>query len=141
VLLDVGGFVDPAAKETLPEMTHTEGIDFGGVIRLRGYRLNGNDISLLWEASGTPDDNYTVFVQVLDADGQIVGQGDAPPILPTRYWRSGEQYVTAHTLYYPETPPDGDYQVVIGWYSPDDFARLETDYPDSAYPLTTITIP
>ena len=35
----------------------------------------------------------------------------------------------------------GDYRLLVGWYRPDDFARLGVDYPDSAYPLATITIP
>jgi hypothetical protein len=31
------------------------------------------------------------------------------------------------------------YRVVIGWYSPVDFSRLPSAYPESAYLLTVVT--
>ena len=85
--------------------------------------------------------DYTVFVQVLDDANKVVGQGDAPPDMPTHYWRAGEQFLTQHTIAYPQAPASGNYCLVVGWYKPDDFSRLDTDSPDDAYVLTTIMIP
>ncbi len=141
VMLEAGGFAG-AAEEPLPaDLVETERVSFGGVIALLGYQWAGDRLRLAWEATGTPADDYTVFVQVLDEANQIVGQGDAPPALPTRYWRAGERHVTEHPIAYPLPPAAGSYRVVIGWYRPGDFARLETAHPDNAYPLTAIRLP
>jgi hypothetical protein len=94
----------------------------------------------MWAASGTPAADYTVFVQVLDDNNTIVGQGDAPPQLPTRYWQAGERFVTRHSITYTERPAEGTNRVIIGWYRPDTFERLATDYSDNAYLLTEITV-
>jgi len=142
VMLGAGGFVNPDAPVEMPEgLEPVSNAGFGGVLTLTGYRLEENTLTLAWEATGTPADDYTVFVQVRDSANAIVGQGDAPPALPTRYWRGGERYVTLHPIAYPATPPAGEYSVLVGWYRPADFARLSTDRPDSAYLVTTLRLP
>jgi 4-amino-4-deoxy-L-arabinose transferase-like glycosyltransferase len=140
VLLDTGGFSDGQSADIPENLTAVNRVDFGGVITLTGYRFEGDSLVLAWEALGTPAANYTVFVQVLDESNSIVGQGDAPPELPTRYWQRGERFMTRHTIVYPQALEAGTYRVVIGWYRQDNFERLGGDFPDSAYPLTTITI-
>ncbi len=140
VMLDAGAFVGGPSPELPSGLTPTERVTFGGLIALTGYRLDGDHLTLAWEAAGTPPDNETVFVQVLDAAGTLVGQGDAPPDLPTRYWRSGERYLTTHTISYPTPLAPGTYQIVVGWYRPSgDFPRLGAPYPNSAYPLAKVT--
>lgn len=141
VLLDIGGFIDPGAVPHLEGMTSADTVDFGGALRLLAYRADAQEVVLAWQALGILDADYTVFVQVLDEAKAIIGQGDAPPQLPTRYLRSGDQFLTRHPLHYPQPPEPGTYQIVIGWYKPDDFARLSTANPDNAYLLTTLTIP
>ncbi|MFO7320555.1 MAG: hypothetical protein DIU68_002400 [Chloroflexota bacterium] len=137
VMLDAGGFAGPAPE---PEVqTLVEPVRFGGVIDLTGYTLDENQLTLAWRAAGTPQADYTVFVQVLDAGNRIVGQGDAPPDLPTRYWRSGDDVTTEHTITYQPALEAGEYRLMIGWYRPDDFSRLETASPDNAYELARIT--
>lgn len=139
VMLGAGGFVDPAATLNPPDdLTPVENASFGGVITLEGYRLADDTLTLLWRATGTTRADYTVFVQVLDGSGTLAGQGDAPPDLPTGYWRSGERYTTTHTIRYPEVPAPGEYAVLIGWYTPADFARLATTRDDNAYRVTTL---
>ena len=76
----------------------------GHGIRLAGYdvhpeaaSLAGGDelrFSLLWEASGVPDGDYTVFVQLLDNDNKLVWQADRMPgdgFYPTSEWSPGER--------------------------------------------------
>ncbi len=140
VLLDAGAFIGRGTQSLAENLTGTERVNFGDVIALNGYQLEGDTLSLAWQATGTPGADYTVFVQVLDEANTIVGQGDAPPELPTHYWQAGEAYLTTHTIVYTEPPPAGLYRVVIGWYRPETFERLSTSYPDNAYPLTTITV-
>ncbi len=49
--------------------------------------------TLYWQATGPVDGQYTVFVHLLDADGQRYAQGDGPPlrgIQPMSHWQPGE---------------------------------------------------
>ncbi|RMG88492.1 MAG: hypothetical protein D6712_03515, partial [Chloroflexi bacterium] len=141
VMLNVGGVAGEVSELDTGEFTLVDNAHFGGVIQLKGYQLSEDNqtLWLWWQATGTPDDHYTVFVQVLDEENNIIGQGDAPPNFPTGYWRNGEQYITQHAIQYPETPPSGDYRIITGWYHPVDWRRLSTDTPDAAYEVAHIT--
>lgn len=141
VVLNAGAFGDTTIHQTLNSATPIPPVAFGGAISLRAYQIVGTEIDVEWESTATLPDDYTVFVQVLDDQNHLVGQGDAPPSLPTHYWLPGEHFVTRHTLSYPQTPPAGSYRVIIGWYRPSDFSRLSTASPDNAYLLTTLTLP
>ena len=60
------------------------------------------DVTLVWQAgpAGT-EMSYTVFVQLLDAQGRLIAQSDALPAAgarPTSGWRSGEYIVDEHRL-------------------------------------------
>jgi len=140
IMLNAGGFAPQTVMPLPDNLIAVPSVSFGG-IRLVGYILDGNNLTLAWESSGELPADYTIFVQVLDENNGIAGQGDAPPALPTSDWRSGERFLTHHTITYSEPPPAGDYHLVIGWYNPDGFARLDTAAPDDAYPLTTIIFP
>ncbi len=136
VMLDGGAFAAASVDQTVAG-DQPAAADFSGLIRLQGYQLNGDLLALVWAVIAPPPEDYTVFVQVLDSAGNIAGQGDAAPPMPTHYWRAGEHFVTRHAITYTQSVVSGD-QVVIGWYRPSDFSRLTTDAPNSAYPLTTI---
>lgn len=137
VMLDVGGFASRNIKQVVDGMTSVEPITFGNAISLIGYRLEGNRLSLVWKSVAPLPTNDTVFVQALDANNQVVGQGDAPPTLPTRYWQVGEQFVTQHTISASMPIASGSYRIILGWYYPDDGTRLSAAYPDNAFTLPT----
>ena len=141
VMLNAGGFAPPDVQQSGAALTAVEGAVFSDKLALAGYRLESDRLTLLWAVLRPPEADYTVFAQVLDAQGQIVGQGDAPPALPTRFWRAGERFLTEHTLVYPRPPAPGIYRLVVGWYRPDDWARLDADAPDDAFPLATFSRP
>ncbi|MDX2136779.1 MAG: glycosyltransferase family 39 protein [Chloroflexota bacterium] len=141
VLLDAGGYINAAASPVIDNPTPTNAT-FGDAIALEGYRLDGGDTLMLrWHAMGTLPEDYTVFVQVLDAAGQIIGQGDAPPPLHTRFWRAGDRISSTHTINYSADLESGTYRVFIGWYRPSDFMRLSVAAPDNAFLLTEFIIP
>jgi 4-amino-4-deoxy-L-arabinose transferase-like glycosyltransferase len=136
VVLNAGGFAgEPLPIETLTAAHEVRPLRFGP-IRLLGYTLESQTLTLVWEAQGRLSADYTVFVQALDTSNMIAAQGDAPPMLPTSFWLPGERYATTHIL-----TPTGDfeqnvpYRLIIGWYNPEGGVRLRTDTPDSAYPL------
>ncbi|GAB1422369.1 hypothetical protein MASR2M15_25990 [Anaerolineales bacterium] len=151
VLLEMGVVVD---SPLLAQQSHLNGLSpdpkprFDGRIQLESYVLGplegqSQPLTLEWQALAGAQHDLRVFVQVLDAAGQLVGQGDAPPTISTHYWRSGDRFLSHHLIQYSEPLPAGSYQLVIGWYHPEDFARLglSGDYPDAAYPLTSIEQP
>ena len=98
---------------------------FGRDVTLRGYDLHIQDaleLTLYWTAHAQPQLAYTVFVHLLDADGQIARQRDVMPqngLLPTTCWQAGDVIVDKHTLWLAEMPA-GSYQIRLGlYYQPD----------------------
>ncbi|MEM6529033.1 MAG: glycosyltransferase family 39 protein, partial [Chloroflexota bacterium] len=144
VILDVGGFSDggsPPIRNPFQRMAN-----FNRQVILHGYDIapNNRDMTLTWSRARNVTEDLTVFVQVLDADGNIVGQGDAPPALSTSYWARGEVVQTRHTMNYINELDTGEYQVIVGWYHPTEGYRLTLrgdNDTDNAYPLATITVP
>jgi 4-amino-4-deoxy-L-arabinose transferase-like glycosyltransferase len=145
VVLDAGAISTSGVTIPAPE-TPVDPVDFGGAIRLIGYTLEGDVLTLVWECIGTLDEDLTVFAQVLadeyqpGGDNRIVAQGDAPPDMPTRYWHMGERFTSRHVLFSDGAPLSGTYPLYVGWYSPTRPFRLPVAAPDNAYRLTTITV-
>ncbi|MEL7233722.1 MAG: hypothetical protein AAGK74_04455, partial [Chloroflexota bacterium] len=90
-----------------PPVPYSADAEFSGVGSLVGYDYTISadtvEVILVWQAADdapAPAD-YTVFVQALDAGGQLVAQSDAQPVAgsrPTTGWRPGEIIVDEHTL-------------------------------------------
>ena len=60
------------------------------------------------------NENYTVFVHLVDSDGIVRGQKDNAPVndtYPTSLWQPGEFVTDAYTLPLPPDLPPGDYAV------------------------------
>ena len=81
----------------------------------------GPVVTLWWQATAAPPTDYTIFVHLLDAAGNLVAQADAPPnddLSPTRIWRPGDVVRDAHR-FPPGTavPPGG--RILVGAYRPD----------------------
>ncbi len=84
-------------------------------------------IGLRWRATETPDANYTVFVHLLDASGQVRAQRDRWPgdgLYPTAGLSAGQ--VITDNLALPLEMPAGRYRLVAGLYRSDleGFPRL-----------------
>lgn len=77
-------------------------------------------ISLDWRADRRPEANYTVFIQVLSAGGQVVAQSDRWPgdgLHPTASLVAGET-VTDNVAVWLDVPP-GSYRLIAGMYRGD----------------------
>lgn len=109
----------PAAARPRPEAMADA--DYGGQIRLRGWsaRREGDalHVTLFWQAAQTPDLDYTAFVHLLDAAGNLVSQKDRPPDgYPTSDWRPGEWVMDTYAVpLQPDLPP-GEYRLRTGFY-------------------------
>jgi hypothetical protein len=99
----------------------------GGVIDLRmTWALDGAT-----RADGAnPSQDYTLFVHLLDASGQIVAQDDRAPTPTTRDWDSEPVAMSARLRLSP-TLPTGRYTVRIGWYAADSTRLTLPDGGDS----------
>ncbi len=112
----------------LEETIHFLGYDLEGGIA--GERLAPGQelqVTLTWQAEATPDENYTVFVQLLDEAGQVRAQHDSQPAggaLITTSWAPGEYVRDRHRLVLPNDLPAGDYRLIVGMYLPDSGERL-----------------
>jgi hypothetical protein len=109
-------------------------VDLGEQIRLVRYDLvtrptareiDGASLflSLQWQALCSPQDDYIVFVHLLDSEGNLAAQYDAPPLqglYPTSKWVVGDLFTQQIAL----AAPAGKYDLVVGMYTYPHIVRL-----------------
>jgi hypothetical protein len=148
------GWYNPATDERLPvdggtafriavlpvNWTATEPADlvamgerFGEAITLEGYAWQADEegvrVTLRWSADDWLDADYTVFVHLVDAegDGAAIAQGDGPPLdgrWPTSLWIPGVALDDVHTVALPDGVAAGAYDLLVGLYDPVTGERL-----------------
>ena len=91
-------------------------------------------VSLLWTSSAVVHKAYTVFLQVLDENDQIIAQVDRQPqfgAYPTSTWKPGDLISDRYELQIP--PSTAWYRIIIGLYD-DSGVRLHlTEEPSADY--------
>lgn len=124
----------------------------GDEIRFRGYDLERTDealiVTLYWEAEQTPEGDYTVFVHLVDGEGNLIAQHDGPPRAgdyPTSWWLPEQVIIDRHTIQLTE-PISGLARLLIGLYDPLTLARLPVydgqgqRLPNDAIPLSEVIL-
>ncbi|MCS6835881.1 MAG: hypothetical protein NZ750_07675 [Anaerolineae bacterium] len=102
-------------------------ISLGGVTLL-GYRLEDADelrLRLFWRSEQPTAVPHTLFLHLLDAEGNIVAQHDGPPTLPgrpTTTWDDPDEIIMSHVLAL--SLPQSRARLVAGFYDPQSGARL-----------------
>lgn len=76
------------------------------------------------------DDDYRVFVHVLDDQGDLIWTDDHDPSVPTSEWQPGQVVEYTRTRFVPTFPYIGEATVEIGLYR--DADRLPLQGPDEA---------
>lgn len=92
-------------------MDITQQVPPGTVLGLRTF----------WQVATPLDQNFFIFVHVVDATGTTVVQRDAPPgqgRFPTSAWSPGTLVVDVDDLPLPPTLPPGKYALVVGMFDP-----------------------
>lgn len=126
------------------------GATFGQIITLEGTHLQAGPeavhVTLRWSADDYLDTDYTVFVHLIDpdGDGQALAQGDAPPLggrWPTSLWLPGVALDDAHTVPLPPDLPPGTYHLRVGLYDPESGMRLPLPDGADALLLAEIDLP
>jgi hypothetical protein len=106
---------------------------FSDRINLIGYKVSDFQVgqpilvNLLWQAMKTLEENYVVFVHVLDESGQLVASHDGVPLngrYPTTAWHENDIIPDEHIIELPPNLPHGNYAIKIGIYLPESGERL-----------------
>jgi hypothetical protein len=116
-------------------------------IRLTGFEITALtpaqlDFKLAWQTEQKPQANYTVFAQLLAADGRLMVSFDRPPLdgaYPTATWLPNQTVLDPRHIPLADIPA-GDYTLIIGLYDPADGRRLMTTGGADFAHLTTVTI-
>jgi hypothetical protein len=112
-------------------------VNFNGQARLVGIDLPQTNVkagdslplTLYWQALAPFDRSWSVFVHLLDENGEFVGQQDQIPgagQFPTTSWLPNEYLVDSYNLLIRvDTPPRQQaYRLEVGLYDANDFSRL-----------------
>ncbi len=114
-----------------PPPSHPVAASFDRQICLQGFDLEtasggttvvaGEELwlTLHWGACGRVESDYHAFVHLTGEDGQILAQGDAPPLegaIPTTFWPPGEVHLDSYLVGIPADAPPGPYTLQIGLY-------------------------
>ena len=148
--------VQPWPLETeLPDgINLLEDARFGEAIELAGFDLARPSadtlvLTLYWQATAVPQQNYFSFVHLVNEKGDIVAQKGFIPaegLRPTKGWRAGEIITDPYTLELPPDLPPGTYELRVGLYQPDDGVRpfvtvQGQPQPDNQLKLSELTLP
>lgn len=93
-------------------------------------------LKMYWQAVTKPDFDYSSFVHLVDASGQVVAQADAGlgqsiSYLPTR-WAAGDMVAELYNIKFPAGLPSGRYQIRTGiynWISGERLLVFENQHP------------
>jgi len=130
------GQVSPSPVYQLPPGARPVNFTLDGSIRLAGYRLDGDEATLYWQALKPLREDFTVFVHAVDSNGKLIAGDDSQPQggqLPTHCWLTGEVVADTHVL----PMPPGAYQFSAGMYRWPELGRLivSPPQPENAIPL------
>ncbi len=137
----------PTVPLSPPEKTD---IAFENGLRLTGIRLPPSPhpaseplaIVLRWETSAPLPIDYTIFLHMTDADGNVIAQNDAQPRWlfenPMTRWQPGQPVLDSHTLAAPLPP--GNYRLRLGLYNWQTLERLPLSDGQDTVELGTIRI-
>jgi hypothetical protein len=130
---------DTASSLTIWRYAHAEKpqpveATFGDRIRLVSFAAAESvasgqtlDVRLYWEAQQPLEEDYIVFVHLLDGNGELVAGHDGPPRdreSPTSTWLPGDVVPDVHHVELGDDIPAGTYQLWVGIYTWPDIERL-----------------
>jgi hypothetical protein len=118
----------PRRRFQLPDSATPSAALWETLIRLAGYDLpeeratsgDALNLTLYWQAETDVSESLTVFIHLVDEDGNIVAQQDQIPVRgarPTTGWAPGEVIEDEVQLFIPPDVPRGEYTIRIGWYN------------------------
>lgn len=129
-------WLEPPPEETPPAIA-----GFGPHISLHGARLSGSTLTLLWQTNESIEQNYSIFVHLLDSQGNLLAQADGPPyngLYPLPDWRPGQLIRDTRLLNLSSHPAT----IAIGVYDPATGQRLPAlDAQGQPLPNHSLSVP
>ncbi|MHB1355714.1 MAG: hypothetical protein ACYCZF_07030 [Anaerolineae bacterium] len=118
--------VIPSQVEQPAPQVKTE-INLGNKVQLVGYTLSVNElipggewlITFYWRSIAPLSEDYTVFVHLVDDQGEKIAQVDEQPVnnyYPTSLWQTQDTIRDPHTVLIPADLSPGTYTLSIGMY-------------------------
>ncbi len=142
---------DPRPPQTPVEATFSDSIKLLGVsspshspftLRHASSEDVSLDVSLHWQALRPTDRPYTVFLQLLNPQNEVVAGWDSQPYqarYPTDLWSPGETLVDTFSIPLPaDGLPAGEYRLITGFYHFETGQRLTL--PDGRDFVTLLTV-
>ncbi|MFO7741699.1 MAG: DUF2142 domain-containing protein [Anaerolineae bacterium] len=132
----------PLTEAQLEAVPRRMDVDFGGTMRLLGYDLETQitrpgdqvGVTLYWEALAPTEQDYIVFVHLLDQHDLIVAQRDTFPglgLLSTTWLQPGFRWADRYVLPLPTTAyAPNEAQLEVGLFSAQTEERLPAIGPD-----------
>jgi len=100
-------------------------------------------VRLVWSATAHPQQDYTIFVHLVDESGIPLAQNDRQPLngfYPTTAWTPGIWVEERYTLALPADLAPGVYHLITGLYNPVNGERLLGVDGADARLLTLVTV-
>jgi hypothetical protein len=105
-------------------------IAFAGALSLNGYSLDPAsltsgeqaNVTLHWQALAPLSEDWTTFIQIVNANGDKVGQSDHRPggeYYPTSLWAVGEELRDRHAVALAADLGPAPYRLLVGVYARD----------------------
>ncbi|MCC6905508.1 MAG: phospholipid carrier-dependent glycosyltransferase [Anaerolineae bacterium] len=133
----------PERSYAMPPFAHKASLEWTNGITLPGYDSGDGVLTLYWQPEEAIDESLTLFVHLVDVNGEIVAQVDRVPLAgarPTAGWAPGEVISDPVQIPLPEGVPAGAYRVRVGWYRPTTGERIPlAGGEDAAY--LDVTLP
>lgn len=120
-------YIKVTRGEEEPRPQYSLEANIGDKVGLLGYDLEVKEarpgdtlyLTLYWQAQREMDEDYTVFVHLLDEEGKIWGQKDGWPeggFYPTSFWDPGEVVQDRYDLVIDPQAPPGLLRFEVGLY-------------------------
>ncbi len=122
--------VRPPSPLPLPAKSHrlSVPVTFGELFDLTAftYTIDADEllVTFWWKATANVSEDYTVFIHVLDEQGQLFAQSDAVPAngtSPTHIWQMGDVIIDQHRL---DIGANRDMTLLVGAYDNQTVTRL-----------------
>ncbi len=100
-------------------------------------------VHLAWRATQTLPQDYTLFLHLVGANGQLIAGNDSPPArgsLPTTRWRAGQVVKYNAPLILPPDAPPGNYTLSLGWYAWPSLERLSLPDGETAFTIGALQV-
>ncbi len=108
--------LQPVINADFPKLANFTAVEIEQNTLIRGEQFK---VQLVWNPTAVAEQDFTVFVHLLDSRGQVIAQSDSRPVSGQRAtltWLPGEYITDEHTLGWSRSDYTGPAQIEVGLY-------------------------